>query len=430
MKITVLCVFLALFSLTTLSAQILTKGYLAAANIDSVKLTSDLVNIMSEGIAAEAFPGANILVAQDGQIVLHETYGHWTYDKVREVQKDDIYDYASVTKITSALAAVMKLYGEGRFDLDAELKDYLPNMRWSNKAKMTFREMLAHQAQLKPGIVHWQRTLKKDGDFKARTFQRDSSTRFPIKITDDLWLHRHYQKKMMKAIKKSDLLEKEGYRYSGLLFYLLPQIIENITGEDYEAYLKREIYQKIDATTITFNPLQYFPIDRIVPTERDTFFRKLQVHGFVHDEGAGMMGGISANAGLFSTTEDLAKMAQLYLNQGKYGDEQLIAPGALAVFTSYQYPNNRRGLGFDKPNLEKDGSHYIAESASPMSFGHSGYTGTFVWIDPVYNLIVVFCSNRVYPDRSHRQLYELNIRPRLHQAIYDALPEYLPVPTK
>jgi CubicO group peptidase (beta-lactamase class C family) len=283
--------------------------------------------------------------------------------------------------------------------------------------------MLAHQAQLQPGIVHWQRAQKKDGTYKARTFQQDSSARYSIRITDHLWLHRNYQKKMKRAIKKSDLREEEGYRYSGLLFYLLPQIIEDITGENYETYLKREFYQKIDANTITFNPLRHFSIDRIVPTERDTFFRKQQIQGIVHDEGAGMMGGVSANAGLFSTTEDLAKLAQLYLNGGRYQEEQLIAPEALAVFTSYQYPNNRRGLGFDKPSLQKEASHYIAESASPMSYGHSGYTGTFVWIDPIYNLIVVFCSNRVYPDRSHRQLYELNIRPRLHQAIYDALPE-------
>lgn len=384
----------------------------------------ELESIIEEGIQAQAFPGANVLVAKDGAIVFHEAYGYWTYDSLRAVKKDDIYDYASVTKISSALLALMKLHGEGRFDLDAPLKKYFPKMRFSNKAKLTFREMLAHQARLRPGIVHWQQAKKKNGKYKRRTFQRDSSKNYNVRITNELWLRRKYRNKMYKAIKRSKLLEDKKYTYSGLLFYLLPQIIENITNEDYESYLQGNFYDKIGASTITYNPLKKFPMNRIVPTEQDTFYRHQQVQGIVHDEGAGMMGGVSANAGLFSTIDDLAKLAQLLLNEGKYDGEQLIAAKSIQEFTRYQYPglNNRRGLGFDKPLIEYDAkASYIAEDVSPSSYGHSGYTGTFVWADPKYNLIFIFFSNRVYPYRSHRKLYELNIRPRLHQAVYDAI---------
>ncbi|MEL6942108.1 MAG: serine hydrolase [Bacteroidota bacterium] len=387
-------------------------------------MVSEIESIIEEGIQSQAFPGANVLVAKNGNIIFHEAYGYWTYDSLRTLAKDDIYDYASITKISSALLALMRLHGEGKFDLDAPLKKYFPQMRFSNKAQLTFREMLAHQAQLRPGIVHWQRTKKKSGKFKNRTFRKDSSEQYNVHITNHLWLHRKYKEKMYKAIKKSKLLEEKKYTYSGLLFYLLPQIIEDITDEAYEDYLQRNFYDKIGASTITYNPLQKFPIERIVPTEKDTFYRHQQVQGIVHDEGAGMMGGVSANAGLFSTIEDLAKLAQLFLNEGKYDKEQLIDAKSIKEFTRYQYLelDNRRGLGFDKPLLEYNpDASYVAESASPESYGHSGYTGTFVWIDPKYDLIFIFFSNRVYPYRSHRKLYELNIRPRLHQAVYDAI---------
>ena len=412
------------FFTLSLSGQILRTASLSEASMDRTEMLSELESIIEEGIQAQAFPGANVLVAKDGAIVFHEAYGYWTYDSLRAVRKNDLYDYASVTKISSALLAVMKLHGEGRFDLDAPLKTYFPQMRFSNKAKLTFREMLAHQAQLRPGIVHWQRTKKKNGQFKNRTFEIDSSKNYKVRITDSLWLHHKYKKKMYKAIKKSKLLEEKKYTYSGLLFYLLPRIIENITGEDYESYLQSNFYDKIGASTINYNPLQKFPIDRIVPTEKDTFYRHQQVQGIVHDEGAGMMGGISANAGLFSTIEDLAKLSQLFLNEGNYDGEQLISAKSIEEFTRYQYPelNNRRGLGFDKPLIEYDSkASYVAASASPESYGHSGYTGTFVWIDPKYDLIFILFTNRVQPYRSHRKLYELDIRPRLHQAVYDAI---------
>ncbi|MEM9931624.1 MAG: serine hydrolase, partial [Bacteroidota bacterium] len=392
------------------------------------------------GIDSGAFPGAQVMVLKNQKVIFHETYGHHTYAQARRVQPDDVYDLASVTKISSALAGLMRLHGQGNFDLDAPLVDYFPQAKGSNKANLQFREMLSHQARLRPWIPYWRTTLKgnarypwqkryqsdalNEGRFKPRTFRRDSSARFPTYVTDDLWLHRNYRQRIYKAILKSPLQEKREYVYSGLLFYLLPEIVANITGEDYETYLKSALYHPLGAFSITYNPWRFYPKERIIPTEQDTFFRQALLHGRVHDEGAAMMAGLSANAGLFANANDLAKLLQLYLNEGQYGGEQLIAATSVQEFRQRHYAadGNRRGIGFDKPLLEYDPvKSSVAEAASSESFGHSGYTGTFVWVDPAEDLIFIFLSNRVHPTRDNRYIYTLNIRPRIHSAIYQAI---------
>lgn len=412
------------------------------AGMNGQFLQDSIRTIVEEGIREGAYPGAQVLVAKDGQVVYHETFGTHTYEGNEPVQKGDLYDFASVTKVTGPLPALMRLHGEGKFKLDAKLRDYIKVRKRSNKADLTFRQMLAHNARLRPYIPYWIGTLKSsarypweegwnvnainDGNFRSRTFRTDSSRRYNIRITDNLWLHRKYKKKMFKAIDRSPLLEKPGYVYSGLLFFMLPDMISDITGSDYETYLKKNIYHPLGAYTLTYNPLRYFPMERMVPTERDTFFRHMQVRGTVHDEGAAMMNGVSGNAGLFGTTLDLAKLMQMYMNYGSFGGEQIIEKSTLREFTRCQYceEDNRRGLGFDKPPVEypEEGS-YMAKSASPKSFGHGGFTGTFTWADPENGLLLVFMSNRVYPTRDRRNLYELNIRSRLHQALYDSIVE-------
>ena len=229
---------------------------------------------------------------------------------------------------------------------------------------------------------------------------------------------------MFRAILKAPVSEEKKYKYSGLAFYLFPEMIENISGEKYESYLNENFYKPLEAKTLTFNPLNKFPIHQIIPTELDTFFRMQQIHGTVHDEGAAMMGGVSSNAGLFGSAEDLAKLMQMYLNGGEYNGIRFIDSFSIREFTRYQFPenNNRRGLGFDKPLLEYDEQKSsVARDASPQSYGHSGYTGTMVWVDPKEDLIFIFLSNRVYPTRNNRKLYEMNIRPKIHQVIYDAI---------
>ncbi len=396
----------------------------ALVGLDGQLMADSIRAIVEEGIRAQAFPGAQVLVAKDGMVVFHETYGFQTYDSLQPVRPDDLYDFASVTKVTSTLPALMRLYGEGNFDLDAPLKKYLPFFKKSDKADVTYRQFLAHNGRLKPSIVFWSQAKNADGSWKRRSFRDHYSRRYPIHITDSLFLFKKYKKQIYKGICDLPLSEKPGYVYSDLSFILYPSVVERLTDEPLEAYLKKTFYRPLGAFTLTYNPLRYFPKERIEPTERDTFFRRQQIHGTVHDETAAMLGGVSGHAGLFGTAGDLAKLVQLYLNGGEYGGERFISEAAVLEFTRCQYcpEGNRRGLGFDKPLIEYDAQKsYVAESVSPESFGHSGYTGTFFWADPKYNLVVIFFSNRVYPDRSHNGISNLNIRPRVQQVVYDAM---------
>jgi CubicO group peptidase (beta-lactamase class C family) len=264
--------------------------------------------------------------------------------------------------------------------------------------------------------------LKKNGKYKRRTLSHDSTAKYSIKLTDNLFLYYRYKEKIYKMILKSPVNPDQGYVYSGLSFYLWPEILENLTGEEYEDYLKSTFYRPLGANTITFNPYKHFSLSQVVPTENDTFFRKIQIHGVVHDEGAAMMNGLSANAGLFGSANDLAKLMQMYLNMGTYGGEQYISENTLRKFTFRHYENEgiRRGLGFDKPVLENKENGLPAKDAGENSFGHSGYTGMFTWADPDTGILFVFCSNRVYPTRENNKISQLSIRPKMHQSVYEA----------
>ena len=402
-------------------------------------MEDSIAAIIQDGLAHNAFPGAQVLVAKNGVIIYHKAFGFHTDQQQQEVRLTDIYDIASVTKISSGLAALMRWHGEGQFELDAPLEKYYPDVK-GKKKELTYRNILAHNARLRPWIPYWQNTLKGNGrypwsgardpqrinDYKFRknTFARDSSENFPIYIADDLWQHRDYKVKMMKAIMKSPLNKEGGYRYSGLFFYLLPELVTQKSGMDFETYLQKTFYQPLGAYTLGYNPLKRFDLDQIIPTERDTFFRMTQIHGHVHDEGAAMMGGVSCNAGLFTNAYDLAKLQQMYLNYGSFGGQQFIAEESLKEFTRCQFPeaDNKRGLGFDKPLLEYDANKSsVAEAASANSFGHSGYTGTFTWADPDSGLLFIFLSNRVFPSRTNRGIYTQNIRPRIHSTLYQAM---------
>lgn len=399
-------------------------------NIDSKELKKKINNIALFALEKEACPGLQVLAAKDGKVFFHETWGYHTYKHITPVKKNDIYDLASVTKISGPLPALMKLNGEKKFELDTKFADYWPDFERSNKKNLIVRETLAHNAKLMAWIPYWKSTKRKNGKFKWFTLKPDSSKRYPIKLTDDLFLHWKYKSKIYKAIRKTPLNEKKEYLYSGLPFYLFPEIIENLTGEKYESYIKKNFYHPIGAYSITYNPYKYFPINRIIPTENDDFFRMEQIHGRVHDEGAAMMEGISGNAGLFATANDLAKLMQLYLQMGEFGGEQLINRSSMLEFTSYQFfdEENRRGLGFDKPlvdNKERSiDDAYPAYSASNESFGHSGFTGTMVWVDPECGLVYIFLSNRVYPTRDNSKLYDLNIRSKILQTLYESINTY------
>ncbi|MEX2336741.1 MAG: glycoside hydrolase family 3 N-terminal domain-containing protein [Fulvivirga sp.] len=398
-------------------------GTAGSVGMDQLYLEQNIDSLVGQALMVKAIPGAQILVAKDKKIIFHKAYGLQSYFDTVKVKTDDLYDLASVSKITTTLPVLMQLHDQGKFNLDATMRQYMPYFKGSNKADLSFREILAHQAALKPWIPYWRSTLRKNGTFKWFTFKHDRSKRFPIKVADDLYLHKNYKKKIYKAIKKSDLEPKKEYKYSGLAFYLFPKMIEEMTGQTFQDYLYNRFYIPLGATTLRYNPLQYFSINRIVPTEYDLEFRNTLIYGEVHDEGAAMMAGVSGNAGLFSNANDMAKLLQMYLNGGTYGGNTYISDSTMKKFESCQFceQGNRRGLGFDKPAIDYIENGNTARDASPESFGHSGFTGTLVWVDPKYDLIYVFLSNRVHPTRENTRLYKLNTRTKIQQVLYDAV---------
>ena len=392
------------------------------AGLDRQVLELGLDSIANYALEEGVAPGIQVFVAKDQKVVYHSAFGYHTYDSLKSVVRDDLYDLASITKVTGALPALMRLHDQGKFSLDASLGMYLDDFEKGNKKDIPMRRILSHNARLEAWIPYWRTTLKKNGKFKRKTLSADSSEVYSIKLTDRLFLYQDYKANIYKQIRKSKLLPDAGYVYSGLSFYLYPEIVSSLTGEDFETHLASTFYRPLGAKTITYNPYKQFKLDRIIPTEVDTFFRKELIHGKVHDEGAAMMDGVSSNAGLFATANDLAKLMQMYMNMGTYGGERYISANTMEKFTFCHYceEGNRRGLAFDKPVLENKENGSTAIDASPSSFGHSGYTGTFAWADPEAGILFIFLSNRVHPTRENRKLYELSIRPRMHQVVYDA----------
>lgn len=387
-------------------------------------LEDSISQITVEGLNAEAYPGATVLVAKKGKVVYLKSFGYHDYDKIRPVRTDDIYDLASITKIAAATTSLMKLESQNSFKHQDSLGQYLPYFNRSNKGQLIFTDILTHQAKLKAWIPYWRSTLDENGAWFKNTFQDVKTENFPIQVTKDLFLHKNYKAEIYTAIAESPLRNKKDYLYSGLVFYLIPELVKNQSGLVFNEFLSKEIYSPLGANSFTFNARLHHSLHKIIPTEKDTFFRMVQIHGDVHDEGSAMMNGISGNAGLFSNAEDLAKLMQLFLQDGNYGGQQILKKGISREYTRCHFcaQDNKRGLGFDKPLIEYDEEKSgVAKSASPSSFGHSGYTGTFVWADPKNDLIYIFFSNRVLPTRLNRKLYTMNIRPRMHQAIYDAI---------
>ncbi len=396
-------------------------------NFDSDYAHQQVDSIITNGIKNEAFPGAQVLVAQQGKVIFHKAYGFHTYDSLQAVSLNDIYDLASITKITAALPALMKLVDEGRIDLDKPFSTYWT--RWKgikDKKDLTLREILAHQAGLTPYIVFLNEVLRKNGTLKKRYIRKKASPSFSLQAYDTIYVKNRFKRKMYRMIDRSTVSEEKKYRYSGLLFLIVPELVRQLTGVDYETYLETHFYRPLGTKTMGFRPKTKNFANQIVPTEYDSLYRKVLTKGWVHDENASLMGGISGNAGLFATAKDLAKIMQLYVQYGVYDGQRYVSEATLKEFSTAQYPanENRRGLGFDKPLLNNAAldftEAYPAPEVSAESFGHSGFTGTFAWADPKNQLVYIFLSNRVYPTRNHRGLYNLKIRQAIQRVFYQA----------
>lgn len=400
--------------------------------LNGQRLNDRIDSVVNDAIAQKAFPGCQILMAVDGKVIHRKSYGYHTYQRRLKVQNSDLYDLASVTKISGPLPLLMQLNGAGALELDKPFANYWPDwesrlFHCSDKDTITLRQILAHQAGLIPYLNFWGET-KRDGDFKQRFYRPEASEKYSLQVDDHLYLKERFKKKMFRMIRKSERLPDAKYLYSGLSFLVYPEMISEITGRDYEELLYNSVYWPLGARRLVYNPLsQGFSRFEIPPTEKDIFYRESQVHGRVHDEAAAVLGGVSGNAGLFGNANDLAKLMQMYVNMGRYGGEQIIPQNVVEEFITVQYPenDNRRGLGFDKPlpgNKSKNADDaYPARDVSESSFGHSGFTGTFVWMDPEYQVVYIFLTNRVFPTRNNTKLYELNVRIAVQQILYDEL---------
>lgn len=408
-----------------LNAQ-LQYGSPQSVGLDSTYIHTQVDSIMHYAITNKAFPGAQVLVAKHGKIIFHKAYGFHTYDSIQKVSLDDIYDLASVTKITGPLPALMKLYETGKLNLDVPFSTYWTDWKHKKtKKNITLRQLLAHQSGLKPYIPFLAEVLKK-GKVKKRFVKTKKSKRFSNQYYNNIYVKNRFKNKVFRKIKRVKADGKKEYLYSGIASLIYPQLIENITGESYQDYIQNHFFKPLGCNTLGYLPKEKNFKQAIVPTEIDTVFRKTLVNGWVHDDNAALLGGVSGNAGLFGSATDLAKYMQMLVQHGTYAGKQYFKPSTVEEFTRIQYPenNNRRGLGFDKPLIDNYTlsikKAYPAPQVSPKSFGHSGFTGTFVWADPEHELIFIFLSNRVYPSRTHRNIYNLNIRPKLQQIFYTA----------
>ncbi len=399
-------------------------GYPEEVGVDSDVL-SRIDSIAMKGIRMQAYPGCQVAVIKDGAMIYNKSFGHHRYDSVRPVLNSDMYDLASISKIAATTASVMRLKDEGKLDLNESISVYYPPAGNSNKAAVSLRQLLSHQAQLLPWIPFYRETVE-NNRFVNGIFNNQKNTSFPVRVANNLYINANYRDTIVSSLLASDLLTQSQYRYSDLGFILLAEIIEEVAGTSIDAFADEFLYRPLGLSTMGFNPLDRFDKDRIVPTENDTRWRRQLVHGYVHDQTAAMLGGVSGHAGLFSNATDLAILMHVFLNDGNYGGVEFFDPETIREFTRVQYffNENRRGLGFDKPPLKRDDPGPVSSSASPLSFGHSGFTGTLAWADPIENIVFVFLSNRVYPDASNRKIIEENIRSSIQQTIYDAVYYY------
>ena len=510
----------------TESLKRLSYGVPEQVGLNSQVLNARIDSVINHGLTEEAYPGAVMQVAKNGRVIYKKAFGFHTYEngknavienstqvfekgnkdvmdnhnpfepdsqvglpqmmgnedsKMMEgaVQLTDLYDMASITKISTSALAVMQLMTEGKFDLDAEFGDYYEEFKGTNKEHLTFRDMLTHRSGLKAWIPFWMDCIdslttinkgliqnpellnmfeyfseekptffqwlfnkkplprydyigsvqrnndlwlelmnKKTFSWKPNIFSNKETEVFTVQIADTLWLNKDYKKTIFKQIADSPVKPDQGYVYSDMHYYFYPEIVPRITGKPWEEYLK-ETYKSIGANSLTYNPLRFYPLNQIVPTEEDTLFRKNQLHGRVHDEGAGMLNGVSGHAGLFGNANDLMKLMQMYIQNGYYGGKQFISPEVISECTKYQFDPviNRRAIAFDKLHPNKNIANG-PQLGSDLSYGHSGYTGTFTWIDPQYELVYVFLSNRVYPTRANNKISEMNIRTEVGNEIY------------
>ena len=394
----------------------------ARVGLDS-RILTQIDHIALESIVTAATPGCQVLVAKNGTVVFDQSYGYATYDRSQPITGSTLYDLASVTKVAGTLQAVMYLKDQGKVNLDEKVSTYLPEMQRTNKREMTVRDVLLHQAGLKPGIPTWERTVQ-GGALKPAYYSSQQSADFPNEVAPGEFSIRAADDSVWAWTLRSQLLPKVRGKYpveySDLSFIIMKRLSEKILGQKLEDFLPRAFYRPLGLGSITYNPLTRFPKDCIAPTENDTYYRREQLQGTVHDQTAALVGGVGGHAGLFATANDLAVLMQMNLQNGQYGGTQFFQTPVVSEFSHPQVAGNKRGLGWDRGDPSKP-SGPTTHLAPASTFGHTGFTGTCVWLDPDNQILYVFLSNRVYPDAGNIKLRTYNIRTRIQEVIYKAM---------
>ena len=392
-----------------------------SVGVNSKTLTK-IDSLVQVGFDEDMMPGAQILVARKGKVIYQKNFGYHTQDKKIAVKDDDIYDVASLTKILSTMPLVMDLYDRKLVTMETTLSQLLPEYEDSNKADINMKDMLMHYAKLTSWIPFYKETMDSVTKLpSSRYYSKKSKGEYTIKISDNLFLRKDFKDSIFERVRTSELRERLSYKYSDLPYYILKKYLEAYYGLGLENLVQDNVYQSLGAVHTTYLPLEKFPRSQIAPTEHDTYFRMQKVHGYVHDQGAAMLGGVGGHAGLFSNSNDVAKIMQMYLWDGSYGGKRYFGPETMQAFNSCYYCEDdvRRGVGFDKPQLDDDGP--TCGCVSMTSFGHSGFTGTFTWADPSEEIVYVFLSNRTYPSADNKKIIQSNLRSNIQEVIYEAI---------
>jgi beta-N-acetylhexosaminidase len=387
------------------------------------RVMSQIDHIALESIVTAATPGCQVLIAKNGTVVFDQSYGYGTYDQSQPVTNSTLYDLASVTKVAGTLQAIMYLKDQGKLNLDEKVSAYLPEMQRTNKRDMTVRDVLLHQAGLKPGIPTWERTVR-GGTLKPAFYSNLRTDDFPNEVAPGEYSIKTADDSVWAWTLRSTLLPKVRGKYpveySDLSFIIMKRLSEKLLKQPLSEFLPKEFYKPLGLGSMTYNPLTRFPKSCIAPTENDTYYRREQLQGTVHDQTAALVGGVGGHAGLFATANDLAVLMQMNLQNGRYGGTNFFQTPVVSEFSHPQVAGNKRGLGWDRGDPTKPEGP-TSRLAPASTFGHTGFTGTCVWLDPDNQILYVFLSNRVYPDAGNIKLRTYNIRTRIQEVVYKAM---------
>lgn len=395
---------------------------------ESVGMDSDTLQqigqLLQHAIDTGATPGAVVLIAKNGKIVYNQAFGYHTYSQTHEMAPEDIFDLASVTKIAATTMSIMHLQGEHKIDIDLPLSKYLTDLANSNKKDLLTREIMAHRAGLQPWIPFFEQTLsgtKKHPVPSERYYHSQAGGDYLIPVTEKLFMRQDFADSIWQQIIESDLRPNKNYVYSDLGFYMLGRTVGAVSGEPLQDYVEETFYHPLGMQTATYNPWMKFPPHQIVPSERDQYWRQEKVQAYVHDMGAAMLGGVSGHAGLFANANDLAILFEMVRRGGHYGGRRYLDSEVIKDFTHRYKDDTRRATGFDMLQLDHSHPPNLSTLASNRAYGHLGFTGTAVWVDPDYDLIFIFLSNRTYPSMYNKKLGDGNFRPRVQDIVYRAL---------